>query len=82
MSRSGNPAHSAEEWVADVAPRGCGDAQHALRPSIEARHALEQHIAEATGECSAVVAGDLEKFLCVEGVALGAGDDRVPQRRW
>ena len=71
----------AEQRVADVASGGRGQAQQALRRTVEPVDALQQQVAQATRELAALVARGGEELLGEEGVALGAGDDRVGQRR-
>ena len=77
----GQLRHGAEQRVADVASGGRGQAQQALRRRVEPGHALQQQVAQAARELAALVAGGGQELLGEEGVALGAGDDRVRQRR-
>ena len=55
--------------------------QEALRRTVEPRHALQQQVAQAVWKLHARIASGGEQLLGEEGVALGAGDDRVGQRR-
>jgi len=65
--------------VAHVAPGGRGQAQQALRGRVEPGDALQQQVAQATGELGVLIAasGSGEELLGEKRVALGAGDDRV-----
>jgi hypothetical protein len=77
----GQRRHRAEQWVAHVAAGGRGQPQHALGRRVEPRGALQQHLAQATRQRAALVAGGGQQLLGEERVALGAGDDLVRQRR-
>jgi hypothetical protein len=77
----GQRRHGVQQRVLDVVPGGRGQAQQALRGAIEPGHALQQQVAQATRQGAALTAGG-EELLGVEGVAFGAGDDRVRQRPW
>jgi hypothetical protein len=79
----GQPGHGPEQRVADVASGGRGQAQQALRRSVEPGGALQQQVAQAPRQLTAPVAGGGQQLLGEERVALGAGDDHVRQRcRW
>ena len=72
----------AEQRVGDVASGGRGQAQQALRPSGRAaRRAAAAASRRPRGSSPPSLAGGGEELLGEEGVALGAGDDRVRQRR-
>ncbi len=77
----GQRRDGAEQRVPDVASGGRGHAQQALRRGVELVDALQQQVAQATRKPATLVAGGGEELLGEEGVALGAGDDRVGQRR-
>ena len=66
-----------EERVTNVASGGGGQPQDTLGRVVEAADALEEEVAQFTGELSALLAGRGEELLGEEGVALRAGHDRV-----
>ena len=67
----------AEQRVADFASGRRGQAQHVLRRVIEAGDALQQQVAQCLRELHTLPARRGEKLFGEEGVALGAGGDRV-----
>jgi hypothetical protein len=69
-----------EQRVGNVAAGCRGQAQDALRPAVEPGRALQQHVAEPTRQLTTPIAGGGEELLGEEGVAFGAGDDRIGQR--
>jgi hypothetical protein len=72
--------HGAEQRVPDVASCGCGQAQQAPRRGVEPGHTLQQQVAQTARQLAAPVPGG-EELLGEEGIAVGAGDDRLRQRR-
>jgi hypothetical protein len=76
----GQRRRGAQQRVADVAPRGRRQPQHALRRAIEPRHPLQQHDTQAVRQLAALVARRGQELLGVERIAFGAGEDLVGQR--
>ena len=72
--------HLTEQRVRHVASGGGRHAQHALCRRVQPDHALQQQFPHDPGELAALVAGGGKELLGKEGVAVGAKDDRVPQR--
>ena len=70
-----------EQRVPDVAPSGGREPQQALSRTVEPCDALEQQVEQATRELVASDLGRGQGFFREEGVALGAVDDRVAERR-
>ena len=61
-------------------PAAAASRRTALGRVVEAADALEEEVAQFTGELSALLAGRGEELLGEEGVALRAGHDRVRER--
>ena len=73
----GDRGEGAEQRVADVAPGGGRQPQQALRRGVEPFHPLQQQVAYAAREFGGPARAGREELLGEEGVASGAGDDRV-----
>ena len=76
----GQRGSRAQQRVADVAPRSRGEPQQAPRPLVEARHALQQQVAQA-GRQPAVLARRRDELLREERIPFRARDDLARQRR-
>ena len=77
----GDRGEGAEQRVADVTPGGGRQPQQALGRGVEPFHPLQQQVAHAARELGGPARAGREELLGEEGVACGAGDDRVGQLR-
>ena len=73
--------HRPQQRVGHVAAGGGSDAQHVVGLGVQLRDPLEQHVPQDAGQIHATLAGGGQQLFGKERVALGAGDDRLRQRR-
>ena len=77
----GERRQSQEQRVPDVAAGRRREPQQALGRAVEPGDPLEQQVTQATRELVALAVGRGQELLREEGVAFGAVDDRIAQRR-
>ena len=76
-SALGQRGRLAQQLVVHFAPCGSGHLEHAIRPAVESRHALQKQVAQAARKLTVVCPGGCEELLGEEGVALRASHDGV-----